>query len=135
VDFLTNEARGKRIISGRISLGRKGEELALDFLKKQGYRIIERNYRCRAGEIDIVAKEGSSLAFVEVKTRQSTHFGLPEEAVSYEKRHHLTRAASVYLIHHHIKEAKCRFDVVSVLMNESGVKEIRIIKNAFEAVY
>lgn len=121
--------------SGRISLGKKGEGIALDFLRKQGYRIIERNYRCRAGEIDIIAEEGSSLAFVEVKTRRSTHFGLPEEAVAYEKRRHLTRVASGYLSYRHIKEAKCRFDVVSVLMNENGVKEIRLIKNAFEAVY
>ncbi len=121
--------------NGRIALGRKGEEVAVDFLKKQGYRIIKRNYRCRAGEIDIVVKEGSSLVFVEVKSRRSTHFGLPEEAVSYEKRRHLTRVALGYLTHHRIKETKCRFDVVSVLMNENGVKEIRLIKNAFEAVY
>ena len=133
--FLYLKIRGKRIISGRISLGRRGEEAAVDFLRKKGYRIIERNYRSRAGEIDIVAEEGSSLAFVEVKTRRSTHFGLPEEAVSYEKRRHLTRVASGYLTHHHIKEAKCRFDVVSVLMNENGIKEIQLIKNAFEAVY
>jgi len=126
--------RGKRIISGRIALGRKGEEVAVDFLKKQGYRIIKRNYRCRAGEIDIVVEEGSSLVFVEVKSRRSTHFGLPEEAVSYEKRRHLTRVALGYLTHHRIKETKCRFDVVSVLMNDHGVKEIRLIKNAFEAV-
>jgi len=126
--------RGKKIISGRIALGRKGEEVAVDFLKKQGYRIIKRNYRCRAGEIDIVVEEDSSLVFVEVKSRRSTHFGLPEEAVSYEKRRHLTRVALGYLTHHRIKETKCRFDVVSVLMNDHGVKEIRLIKNAFEAV-
>jgi len=127
--------REKGIISARQALGRKGEEVAVDFLKKQGYRIIKRNYRCRAGEIDIVVKEGSSLVFVEVKSRRSTHFGLPEEAVSYEKRRHLTTVALGYLTHHRIKETKCRFDVVSVLMNENGVKEIRLIKNAFEAVY
>jgi len=127
--------REKGIISARQALGRKGEEVAVDFLKKQGYRIIKRNYRCRAGEIDIVVKEGSSLVFVEVKSRRSTHFGLPEEAVSYEKRRHLTRVALGYLTHHRIKETKCRFDVVSVLMNDHGVKEIRLIKNAFEAVY
>ena len=121
--------------NGRISLGRKGEEVAVDFLKKHGYRIIKRNYRCRAGEIDIIAKQGSSLAFVEVKTRRSTHFGLPEEAVSYEKKRHLTRVALGYFTHHRIKETKCRFDVVSVVVNENGVKEIRLIKNAFEAVY
>jgi putative endonuclease len=127
--------REKRIISRRIALGRKGEEVAVDFLRKQGYRIIKRNYRCRAGEIDIVAKEGSSLVFVEVKSRRSTHFGLPEEAVSYEKRRRLTRVTLGYFAHHRIKEAKCRFDVVSVVMNDHGVKEIRLIKNAFEAVY
>lgn len=75
------------------------------------------------------------MAFVEVKTRRSTHFGLPAEAVSYEKRHHLTRVASGYLTYHGLKEAKCRFDVVSVLMNEKGVKEIQLVKDAFEAVY
>lgn len=127
--------REKRIISARQALGRKGEEVAVDFLKKQGYRIIKRNYRCRAGEIDIIAKQGSSLAFVEVKTRRSTRFGLPEEAVSYEKKRHLTRVALGYFTHYRIKETKCRFDVVSVVMNENGVKEIRLIKNAFEAVY
>jgi putative endonuclease len=127
--------REKRIISARQALGRKGEEVAVDFLKKQGYRIIKRNYRCRAGEIDIIAKQGSSLVFVEVKTRRSTHFGLPEEAVSYEKKRHLTRVALGYFTHYRIKETKCRFDVVSVVMNENGVKEIRLIKNAFEAVY
>jgi len=126
--------REKGIISARQALGRKGEEVAVDFLKKQGYRIIKRNYRCRAGEIDIVVEEGSSLVFVEVKSRRSTHFGLPEEAISYEKRRHLTRVALGYLTHHRIKETKCRFDVVSVLMNDHGVKEIRLIKNAFEAV-
>ena len=127
--------REKRIISARQALGRKGEEVAVDFLKKQGYRIIKRNYRCRAGEIDIIANQGSSLAFVEVKTRRSTRFGLPEEAVSYEKKRHLTRVALGYFTHYRIKETKCRFDVVSVVMNEDGVKEIRLIKNAFEAVY
>ena len=127
--------REKRIISARQALGRKGEEVAVDFLKKQGYRIIKRNYRCRAGEIDIIAKQGSSLAFIEVKTRRSTRFGLPEEAVSYEKKRHLTRVALGYFTHYRIKETKCRFDVVSVVVNENGVKEIRLIKNAFEAVY
>ncbi len=123
------------IHSGKKALGREGEKVARDFLRKQGYKVIRQNYRCRAGEIDIVAEEGDSLAFVEVKTRRSIHFGLPAEAVSYEKRQHLTRVASGYLTHHAIKEAKCRFDVVSVLMNDYGVKEIQLIKNAFEAVY
>ena len=103
-------------------------------MKKQGYRIIERNYQARIGEIDIVAREGESIVFIEVKTRRSTDFGLPEEALSNDKRRRLTKLALGYLAYHKIKNKNCRFDVVSILMDEDRVKDVRLIKNAFEAV-
>ncbi len=118
----------------RKELGNKGEEIAANFLKKQGYQIIERNYQARMGEMDIVAGEGKSIVFVEVKTRRSADFGLPEEALSYDKRRRLTKLALGYLAYHKIKDKNCRFDVVSILIDGDRVKDIRLIKNAFEAV-
>jgi len=116
-------------------LGKRGEDIAIKFLKEKGYRIIERNYRCPMGEVDVVAEDKETLVFVEVKTRTSTNFGLPEEAVSYRKKQHLSRIASFYLLYHKIKEANCRFDVVSILTESDKIKDIHLIKNAFEAVY
>ena len=115
-------------------LGKRGEDIAIKFLKEKGYKIIERNYRCPMGEVDVVAEDKETLVFVEVKTRTSTNFGLPEEAISYRKKQHLSRIASFYLIYHKIKEANCRFDVVSILMESDKIKDIHLIKNAFEAV-
>ncbi|MEA3485611.1 MAG: YraN family protein [Candidatus Aerophobetes bacterium] len=115
-------------------LGKIGENTAVKFLKRKRYEIIERNYRCPLGEIDIVARDKKTLVFVEVKTRSSTNFGLPEEAISYRKKQHLSRIASFYLIYYKIKEADCRFDVVSILMDKDEIEDIHLIKNAFEAV-
>jgi len=122
----------------RKKLGNRGEKIAAKFLRKQGYQIIEKNYHSRLGEIDIVAKEDESIVFVEVKTRCSTDFGLPEEALSYDKRRRLSKLALGYLAHRRIKDINCRFDVVSILMDNkkvSKVKHIELIKNAFPAVY
>jgi len=116
-------------------LGKRGEDIAIKFLKEKGYKIIERNYRCPMGEVDVVAEDKETLVFVEVKTRTSTNFGLPEEAISYRKKQHLSRIASFYLIYHKIKEANCRFDVVSILMESDKIKDIHLIKNAFEVAY
>jgi len=119
----------------RKTLGNRGEKIAVNFLRRRGYQIIERNYRSFLGEIDIVAKEGENIVFVEVKTRSSTDFGLPEEALSYDKRCRLTRLALNYLTHHKIKNVNSRFDVVSILMDESEVENIQLIKDAFPATY
>jgi len=119
----------------RKQLGKKGERIAASFLGKQGYRVIMRNYQSRLGEIDIIAEENGDLVFVEVKTRRSKDFGLPEEALSYDKRRRLTRLALNYLAHRKIKDVKCRFDVVSILMDKDEVKDVRLIKDAFQAVY
>lgn len=123
------------MVDTRKKLGNRGEKIAAKFLRKQGYQIIEKNYRSRLGEIDIVAKEDESIVFVEVKTRCSTDFGLPEEALSYDKRRRLSKLALGYLAHRRIKDTNCRFDVVSILMDTKKVKHIKLIKNAFPAVY
>lgn len=119
----------------RKKLGNRGERIAASFLRKQGCQIIEKNYHSRLGEIDIVAKEGESIVFVEVKTRRSADFGLPEEALSYDKRRRLSKLALNYLAHRRIEGSNCRFDVVSILMDNNKVKHIELIKNAFPAVY
>jgi len=112
-------------------LGDKGERLAIDFLQKRGYRIIKQNYRTPLGEIDIIAKEGDTLVFIEVKTRESLTHGLPFEAVNKAKIHRISRVASLYL--KRLKDIPpCRFDVVSICYND-GRAEIELIRDAFEA--
>jgi len=115
------------------TLGQQGEEAAIKFLKKRGYRILERNFRCPLGEIDIVSRHNNTLVFVEVKTRSSQAYGLPEEAIDYRKQRKLKQLAYYYIKYKGLGfEIKCRFDVVSVLKGSTndGFK-IRIIQNAF----
>ena len=121
-------------ITGK-SLGKDGEEAAISFLKEKGYQILEKNYRCRFGEIDIIAKDKEEIVFVEVKTRSSLIFGLPQEAVSYSKQLRLTRLALAYFSHHKLKDVPCRFDVVSILMEDKKLEKIQLITNAFPAAY
>lgn len=116
----------------RIALGKLGETIALKFLKKRGYKIFEKNFSSPLGEIDIIARDKGVICFVEVKTRHSTAFGLPEESVVGQKRKRLLRIAKFYLKGQAWVNRNCRFDVVSVLINKSGQKpQIRLIKNAF----
>ncbi len=113
-----------------MKLGAQGEELAAQFLKKNGYRILERNYKTRIGELDIIASDGRTLVFVEVKTRESIAYGRPFEAVNYNKKRKIANVAMIYL-----KKLKdippCRFDVVSIFI-ENGKSECELIKDAFE---
>jgi putative endonuclease len=115
-------------------LGKKGEEVALRFLKKKGYRIIEKNYVCKLGEMDIIAKEKDTLAFIEVKTRTTTEFGPPQLAVNSSKQRQLSKVALNYLKEKKLEDAKARFDVVAILLEEKGEK-IELIKDAFELQY
>jgi putative endonuclease len=96
------------------TLGSAGEKLAEQFLRKQGYKILERNYRKKFGEIDIIARHRRAVVFVEVKTRSSVDFGLPEESVKPDKLRRIEKAAEFYLISHRIK-APVRYEVLSVL--------------------
>jgi len=115
-----------------LTLGRRGEELARRFLKKKGYKILETNYRGRLGEIDLVAQDGDSLVFVEVKTRSSMAFGHPLESINPRKQHQLTKAAGEYLAGCGEEGRFCRFDAVSVLFSGDEEPQLELIKNAFE---
>jgi putative endonuclease len=96
------------------NLGKTGEGLALDFLSARGYRIISRNFRTRFGEIDIIAADGRTICFIEVKTRRQARYGAPEEAVQGWKRRHMVKAAVIFLKSNHLLEEPSRFDVVSI---------------------
>ena len=118
--------------SARPEFGRWGEKFAVRFLKRQGYRIIARNYVSPVGEIDVVARDGRELVFVEVKSRTSGEFGGPLGAVGRAKRRKITQAARSYLARHRLDECPCRFDVVGITRVE-GRKDpdIELVRGAF----
>ena len=101
-------------------LGRAGEDLAADALMRDGYLIITRNFRCRYGEIDLVAEHGDDLVFVEVKTRRSVTFGLPEEAITRSKQRKLIQCAASYLDLYEYSERSWRIDVVAIQFSPTG---------------
>jgi len=107
-------------------LGRIGEKSAVKFLKKLKYKILETNYTNHVGEIDIIAKDNETIVFIEVKTRSSTAFGMPSEAVNYEKQRKYFMIASYYLEKFNYTDNECRFDVIEVLDGD-----INHIKGAF----
>ena len=113
----------------RKTLGKQGEEFALRYLTYYGYRIIERNFSCLLGEIDLIAWDKKTLVFIEVKTRRSLRFGPPEEAVTSMKQEKLRQVASYYW-QGLKKEVPCRFDVLALTVTGPKV-EARLIKNAF----
>ena len=113
------------------TLGILGEELAYHFVKRKGYKVLLKNYKCPLGEIDLIAKENGALIFMEVKTRSSLEMGLPAESVTFHKRAQLTKCARFYLKQYGIADVPCRFDVVSILMEGGREPEIEVIKNAF----
>jgi putative endonuclease len=117
----------------KIITGKEGEKIAAAYLKKNGYRIIEINFRCPIGEIDIVAKEKDDLVFVEVKTRKSMELGYPEQAVGIRKQKKMSQLALWYLQKRKIAEINARFDVVAInLIPEKN--EVKLIKNAFDFI-
>ena len=124
-------AAGERKNNARQLLGRKGEQMAADALRARGYRIVERNFRCRYGEIDLIAEEQNDLVFVEVKTRRGTAFGHPEEAVTLTKRRKLVEVATYYLYLHAVGDRSWRIDVVAIDFNEDGkFREVRVYQHA-----
>ncbi len=116
--------------SGKVT-GRKGEELAVRFLTKAGYRIVERNYRCMFGEVDIVALDGRTIVFVEVKSRRTENFGDPQLAVGKDKQEKISRIALNYLQEKRMTSRNARFDVVAVKMLPAG-NTVEHIRDAFE---
>lgn len=116
-------------------VGNLGEEYASEYLEHMGYRILTRNYNCRFGEIDIIALDSKCLVFIEVKTRTSLRYGLPENAVNYWKIKHIKLSAKCYIEQYRMKEYFARFDIVEVFAkytdNNFVVDKVNIIKNAF----
>ncbi len=110
--------------------GKIGEEIAVKFLIKKGFKILRRNYRYGKGEIDIIAMDGDKLIFVEVKTRTSDKFGVPEDSVTIKKRKQLRKIAEAFLQTNEIEFSECRFDVIGIIMKK-GKLEINHIENAF----
>jgi putative endonuclease len=113
-------------------LGNRGEEMAVAYLRRRGYRILERNYRTRMGEIDVIAKREAVLVFVEVKTGRSCSFGPPQDRVNHRKRAHLIRAASAYMMDKENGESHCRFDVIAIMVDGKKARLTHIV-DAFSA--
>lgn len=111
------------------TIGQAGEDVACRYLEKANYKILERNFRCRSGEIDIIALDGDYIVFIEVKYRKNNSYGYPREAVNYYKQRNISKVASYYLLTNNGFHRNCRFDVVEIIG-----KEIQLIPNAFSLV-
>jgi putative endonuclease len=116
----------------RVSFGKLGEDLACDELRRRGYVIVDRRFRTRCGELDIVALDGAVLVFVEVRARSSGRFGTPFDSITWQKRHRLSRMAAAYLCRRSLPDIACRFDVVGVTGTAGGTLNIEVVKNAFD---
>jgi putative endonuclease len=115
-----------------VILGKIGEDLACKELERRGYAIVARRYRRRRGELDIIARDGATLVFVEVKSRDGRNFGEASEAVTRLKRRRIAALAVEYIARHHVGECPCRFDVVSIHL-DAGQPVIEVYQSAFDA--
>lgn len=113
-------------------LGKTGEAIAERFLESRGYKILERNYKSKLGEIDIIACDKDTFCFVEVKMRTQDSFGSPLEAITARKQHQISKAALGYLKEHGFLTESARFDVVAITKDIAHSPQIDLIKNAFE---
>ncbi len=118
----------------RLELGKFGEDLAYQRIKRLGYKKIIRNYRCPLGEVDLIAYDGGTLVFIEIKTRKGRSIGYAKEAVNARKRLQLSKVALFYMKGNDCIEAKARFDVVAVSLNGDKT-QIEVVKNAFDLAY
>ena len=125
------DARRRRVWDRDLAAGRRGEDLAHRFLRREGFVIVARNYRLSSGEAeaDLIAREGDDLVIVEVKTRRSGEYGAPERAVNPEKQRHLIRVAREYARKTETPWEQVRFDVVSIVMEEPPT--ITLLRGAF----
>lgn len=118
----------------RLELGRLGEDLALQKIRKLGYRCLVRNYRCSLGEVDLIARDGDTLVFIEIKTRRGRPLEFAKEAISRKKRRQLSKVALSYIRDHDCADVKSRFDVVAISL-QGNRREIEVVKNAFDLDY
>ena len=114
----------------RAVTGQVGERVAAAHLERTGHRILERNYRCTYGEIDLVAEEGAELAFVEVRTRSGPSFGSPEESITWPKKQRMTRCALAYLSERQVKDRRWRIDLIAVLLERGQVTRLEHYRHA-----
>ena len=122
------------MLNKRQLFGKESESLAIRYLKKNGYKILEQNYRNKLGEIDVIAKEKGTLVFVEVKARKTHVFGNPKWAVTPKKQRKISMVALYYLKATKQIHVKARFDVIALSLAKDN-PQIEIIKNAFELAY
>ena len=115
----------KRFVTGRV-----GEDIAATHLTRSGHRIVERNYRCSHGEIDLIAEEGRELAFVEVRTRSSATFGTPEESITWQKRQRMTKCALAYLAERGVSDRRWRIDLIAVQLDRGRVTRLEHYRHA-----
>lgn len=119
--------------SPRARIGRSAEILAATELGKRGYRIVTSNYRCRSGEIDLIADENGSLVFVEVRCKRTNAYGSPAESITASKIRKLVATAEHYLHENELRDVACRFDVVEVVMTNGKLVVSDVIRDAFTA--
>jgi putative endonuclease len=117
----------------RIGLGKSGEEVACRELRRLGYAILARRYRTRYGEIDIVARDGPAIVFVEVKARTSDRFGSPAESITLHKQARIAAMARDYLARRGLSGAPARFDVVAITFAPGGEAKVEVMRSAFDA--
>lgn len=121
------------VSNGKLLLGKQGERVAELYLQKKGYKVVERNYRCRGGELDLIVLDRRVVVFVEVKTRTGDGFGTPLEAVAFRKQQRMIRAAQFFLAEKNLQQRDARFDVVGVSWT-GDEPVVEHIENAFELV-
>jgi putative endonuclease len=135
--FKGNKTAAEQTPTGNRQTGDQGEEIASAFLIARGFRIVERNFRCTGGEVDIIARDpgNKSLVFVEVKSRRSMTYGVPQLAVTPFKQRQISKAALTWIARNNQHDQNARFDVIAILLDAGGRHTVEHIINAFDVAY
>ncbi len=128
----TNRRRFFALTQERLQFGHEGESAAIAFLKKKGYRVLEKNFRSKVGEIDIIAEQAGVVVFIEVKARSNHEFGHPFDALTPIKQKKIIQTAQSFLARKRIAEKPMRFDVVALTSDPHGSWEVELLENAFQ---
>lgn len=112
-------------------IGSYGETIAEDYLKSIGYIILEKNFTCKIGEIDLIAKDKNHISFIEVKTRYGTPYGTPGESITTSKQYKIYKTAQTYILKKKLYKSNFRFDVIEIILNNTNSPYIKLIKDAF----